>query len=140
MRASVTIRYCGNEDFSRRFLLQRQDGSYYTGRGWSARLGEARLYDKLSTAQRAYRAVMNRKYRKQPARKFRLQLDLSVRGSGRFSADDLRRFLSAALHLNFDNAAAGDGPRGNFVQAVAALWSLEEVDSNKACRIEVEKE
>lgn len=127
MKSSVTIRFCGNENFSRRFLLERQDGRYYTGRGWTVRLDEARLYDKLSTAQRAYRAVMNRKFRKQPMRQFRMQLDLSVRGSGRFSADDLRRFLSASLHISFDTAAAGDGPNGTFVQATAVLWSVDEI-------------
>ena len=36
--AIVTVRYIGNEDIARRFLLQRQDGKYYTGRGWTARL------------------------------------------------------------------------------------------------------
>jgi hypothetical protein len=134
MKSSVTLRYCGDEDFSRRFLLERQDGMFYTGRGWTTQLAHARLYDKLSTAQRAYRAVMNRKHRKKPTRRFRLQLDLSARGSGRFSAHDLRRFLSAALHLNFDTAAAGDGPNGTFVQATAALWSLEEIFADAECR------
>ncbi len=134
MRGKLTIRFCGDENFSRRFLLQRQDGRYYTGRGWTACLDEARLYHNLATAQRAYRTIQNRNYRRRPKREFRLQLDLSVRGSGRFSADDLRRFLSVALHLNFDNAAAGDGPSGTYVQATAALWTLQEIYTEAECQ------
>jgi hypothetical protein len=134
MKSNVTIRYCGNENFSRRFLLERQDGTFYTGRGWTTQLAQARLYDKLSSAQRAYRAVMNRKYRKQPTRQFRLQIDLNVRGSGRFSADDLRRFLSLSLQISFDTAAGGDGPNGTFVQATAALWSVQEIYADSECR------
>ena len=134
MKANVTVRYIGNEDFSRRVLLQRQDGKYYTGRGWTARLDEARLYDKLATAQKVYRTIQNRKYRKQPKREFKLQLELSVRGSGRFSADDLSRFLSAAMHISFDNAAAGCGPNGTFVQATAALWSVQEIYAEVDCQ------
>lgn len=133
MKANMTIRYIGNEDFSRRFLLQRQDGHFYTGRGWTHALDKARLYDKVSTAQRAYHAVQNRKYRGQRKRKFRVQLHLTVRGNGRFSADDLRRFLAQALHLNFDTAAAGNGPNDNCVLAQLALWTLEAVDAKTPC-------
>ncbi len=128
MRANMTIRYIGNEDFSRRYLIQRRDGKFFTGRGWAVEIREARLYDQLSKARRAYHALQNRKYSRMPKRAFRLQLDLTVSGTGRFSEDDLRRFLSAALDITFDNAAGGDGPNGNFVKAVAALWSLREVD------------
>lgn len=134
MKSNVVVRFIGNEDFSRRFLLQRQDGKFYTGRGWTARLDEARLYDKLATAQKVYRTIQNRKYRKQPKREFTLQLELSVRGSGRYSADDLRRFLSAALLLQFDCAAAGAGPNGSYVQATAALWSLQEIYAEAECQ------
>ncbi len=134
MKCNVTVRYIGNEDFSRRFLLQRQDGRYYTGRGWTARLDEARLYNALSKAQKACRTIQNRKYRGQPKREFRLQLDLTVRGTQRFSAHDLRRYLSASLQISFDNAAAGDGPHGTFVQATAALWSVQEVYAEAECR------
>jgi len=127
MKCNVTVRYIGNEDFGRRFLLQRQDNKYYTGRGWTARLDEARLYNTLAKAQKAYRTIQNRKYRGKPRREFRLQLDLTVRGTQRFSAHDLRRFLSAAMSITFDTAAAGNGPAGSFVQATAALWSLQEI-------------
>src|SRR4051812_34810518 len=134
MKCNVTVRYIGSEDFGRRFLLQRQDGKYYTGRGWTARLDEARLYNKLATAQKVCRTIQNRKYRGQPKRQFRLQLDLTVSGTQRFSADDLRRFLSAAMNISFDNAAAGDGPNGTFVQATAALWSVQESYAEAECR------
>jgi hypothetical protein len=46
----------------------------------------------------------------------------------------LCRFLSAALNINFDNAAVGDGPNGTFVQATAALWSVQEVYAEDECR------
>lgn len=133
MKANVTVRYVGNEDFSRRFLLQRQDGKFYTGVGWTDRMDEARLYDKLAPAQKACNAILNRKYRAKPKRTFTLQLELTVRGTQRFSEDDLRRFLAQALHLNFDNAAGGDGPNGSFVLARAALWSLREVYAEAEC-------
>lgn len=133
MKSNVTVRYIGNEDFSRRYLLQRRDGKFYTGVGWTARMDAARLYDKLATAQKACNTILNRAYRAKPKRTFTLQLDLTVRGTQRFSADDLRRFLAQCLHINFDNAAGGDGPNGSFVQAIAALWSLREVYAEAEC-------
>ncbi len=130
----MTIRYVGNEDFARRYLIQRRDGKLYTGRGWADRLDKARLYDDLSTVESAYRSLQCRRSRGQPKRAFRVQLNVTVHGSGRFSADDLRRFLAQALHLNFDNSAFGDGPNGTVVQAALAGWTLKEVDRDEPRR------
>lgn len=128
MNSSLTVRYVGDEDYSRRYLLQRQDGKFWSGDRWVPAINDARLYHRLADAQRAYRTIHNRKFRGKPKRRFRMTLDLTVHGEARFSQDDLRRFLSSALHLNFDTAAAGDGPNGNFVVAVALLHSLDEID------------
>lgn len=133
MQANITIRFVGNEDIARRFLLQRQDGRYYTGRGWTDSLDNARLYDRLAAVVKTYHTLQNRKYRGQPQRKFRVRLDLTVSGSGRYAAHDLRRFLAAAMSVTLDTAAAGDGPSGTFVVAAPALWTLEEVYSDEAC-------
>lgn len=134
MNSAATIRFIGDEDFSRRYLVQRRDGKFFTGRGWSARLPKARLYNTLAAAQKAYRAVLNRVHRGDPTRAFTLQLRLVVRGSEPFTADDLRRYLAHALQLNFDCAAAGDGPNGTFVMATAALGTLDEVGGTAPIR------
>ncbi len=57
MRADMTIRYIGDEDFSRRYLIQRRDGKFFTGRGWAVEIRESRLYDQLSKVRRAYHAL-----------------------------------------------------------------------------------
>jgi hypothetical protein len=128
MKSSLTVRYVGEENYSRRYLLQRQDGKYWSGHRWVSAISEARLFHQLADATRAYRTIQNRKFKGKQKRKFTIQLDLTVHGEARFSQDDLRRFLASALHLNLDNAAAGDGPNGTFVVAVALLHSLDEVD------------
>lgn len=132
MNAAVTIRYVGNEDFARRFLLHRRDGQFYTGRGWSCRLDDARLYDSLAAAQRVYRKMMDRRHQAGPKRLFSIRLDLTVRGADAYGLDDLRDYLARAMLINFDNAAAGDGPNGSFVMARAFFGTLVEVEANPA--------
>lgn len=129
MKASMTLRYVGDENFSRRYLIEKQDGMFWTGRRWSSRLIDARLFHKIGDAHKAYHSLQNRRLRGKPKREFKLDFTLSVRGSARFSEDDLRRYLSQALQVGFDTAAAGDGPGGNFVIMKPLLYTLQEVDS-----------
>lgn len=130
MNANVTIRYVGQEDYCRRFLLERQDGLFHTGRGWTPDLAKARMYDSLAAAQKVYRGIMTRKNRRQGKREFTLRLDLTVFGDG-FLQADLRNYLFRAMQINFDNAAAGDGPGGSFVLARAVLGTLDEVNRTR---------
>jgi hypothetical protein len=130
MNASVTIRYVGQEDFCRRFLLERQDGLFHTGRGWTAQLAKARMYDTLAAAQKVYRTIMTRKYGRRERWEFTLRLDLTVFGDV-FSRADLRDYLARTMQVNFDNAAAGDGPGGSFVMARAVLGTLDEVKGTR---------
>lgn len=134
MNGAVTIRYVGNEDFARRFLLHRRDGRFYTGRGWSSRLDDARLYDTLAAAQRVYRKLMDRKHRAEPKRVFSIRLDLTVSGADPYGLDDVRDYLARAMQITFDNAAAGDGPNGSCVLARAILGTLVEVGGSPARR------
>jgi hypothetical protein len=127
MNASITIRYVGHEDLCRRFLLERRDGRFHTGRGWTADLAKARMYDTLAAAQKVYRTLMTRENRRRAKREFTLRLDLTVFGDG-FSQADLCEYLKRAMQINFDNSAAGDGPGGSFVVARAVLGTLDEVN------------
>lgn len=130
MNATMTIRYIGDEDCARRFLLQRQNGKFFTGRGWATQLNKARLYNSLAAAQRVYRAVMTRRCAGRKERRFTIRLDLSVFGGTDLTLADVRNYLTQAMQVNFDTAAAGDGPGGSFMLARAILGTLDEVGAN----------
>lgn len=124
---SVAIRSLGQDD-SLRFLVQRRDGKFWTGRAWTTDVPKACLYTRLRDAQQVCTGMQLRRQRGKRRREFTCQLRLTVHGDQPFTLDDLREYLQRAIQLSFDTFTAGEGPGDSFVAAQALLFTLNEAE------------
>lgn len=129
MKGFVTVRYTG-QDATRRFLVQKRDGQFWTGRRWADRLDAARLYHCLRDAQLACLSIQRRRWRGKRVRKYRCELTVTVAGNEPVTADAVREYLLRALNLNIDVVAHGDGPGQSVVVVAALLGMLAEADDD----------
>lgn len=125
MLGSVAIRSLGRDN-NLRFLVQRRDGKFWTGRAWTTEVPKARLYARLRDAQHVCTGMQLRRQRGKPKREFTCQLRLTVHGEQPYTLDDLRDYLQRAIQLSFDTFTAGEGPGNSFVAAQALLFTLKE--------------
>lgn len=131
MNGFLAIRYTGHDlPVTRRFLIERQDGQFWAGRRWTGRLDEARLYRCLRDAQVVSLKLQRRRLRGRAVRHFHCDLTFAVVGDAPVDLNALREYLIAALHLNIDVAAHGDGPGQSVVIARANLGTLAIVEGD----------
>ena len=124
----VTIRYMG-PDHARRYVLQRGDHKFWTGRGWNRILDTARVFRDHRTAQRACRSIQNEQHRGKPRRTFKVTVGVTlVADAGKvIPREALVKFLADAVRIEIDNTAYGDGPAGgSFVRARMRPQTLKE--------------
>lgn len=129
----VTIRYMG-PDHARRYVLQRGDRTFWTGRGWNGVLDTARVFRDHRAAQRACRMIQNKELRGKPVRTFRVTVAITLVANAveTIPHDALVQFLADAVRIDLDNTVHGDGPvDGSFVRARMRLQTLTETDPRR---------
>ncbi len=127
---AIHIRYFG-PDHHRMYCLQRANGQFWTGDGWSKILDCAKIYRRQRDAGRDCTILQSKQYRGLPWRTFSLEMrialvaeDVEVIGT-----DALAEYLAEAVCINVENSVYGDGPvEGSFVHAKMLLATLEEIE------------
>lgn len=127
----LMVRYFG-ADHNRYHCLQRSDGAFWTGTGWSRILDCAKVYRSHKDAQIACVALQRRQYGGKPMRTFKLEAIVALVADDvhEISQDQLAEFISKAVRLDVESSLFGDGPvEGSYVQLRLRLATLEETDS-----------
>ena len=130
---TLMIRYLG-PDHARRFVIQRGDDQFWTGNEFSRVLDTAKVFRDHKKAQVAVNAILHRKYRDKPVRRFRLEMEVNLvaADAGSVSRDVLIKFLADSMRIDFETSVFGDGPfEDSLVTARVKLATLEEVISER---------
>jgi len=130
---AIHIRYYG-PDHHRMYCLQRANGEFWTGNGWSKILDCAKIYRRQRDAGRDCSRLQNRQYRGLPWRTFKVEMrvalvaeDVEVIGT-----DALAEYLAEAVVVTIENSVHGDGPvERSFVQTKILLATLEEIEPSR---------
>ena len=128
---AILIRYVG-ADWLRQHILQRGNGDYWTGDGWSKIRDCARVFRLHRDAQRACAALQRQQYGGKPMRSFRLEVAVALVADNvhEISNEQLAEFIGAAVRIDVESSLFNDGPvQGSFVQLRLRLATLEETDS-----------
>ena len=113
---AILIRYVG-ADWLRQHILQRGNGDYWTGDGWSKIRDCARVFRLHRNAQRACAAL-------------EVAVALVADNVHEISNEQLAEFIGAAVRIDVESSLFNDGPvQGSFVQLRLRLATLEETDS-----------
>lgn len=131
--SALTIRYTGS-DFARRFVIQRGDGKFWNGGGWSATIDKAVVFATHKSAQVACVALQYEQYRGKPVRTFKIEVNLTLVADDvqNISQEDLMRYIAQALRLDVENAVYGDGPtEDSYLQARMILKTLRETKTRR---------
>lgn len=122
------VRYVGSAT-ARRFLIQRNDGRFWTGTGWAGDQSEALLYRHTDEAQRDCRALTRRHVLGEPARRFTCTFTVTVFGDDpvAVTAEDVAHYLRAVLHIGLDYEREADGPLADrYVEVRVGLGDMKE--------------
>lgn len=111
---TLAVRYVG-ADHSRRYLIQRGDGEFWTGEGFSGVQNDAELFADKQQVQGVLRSIMFDKYRNKPMRTYQCEVTFTVIGDDVETMDPevLNDFLFKSIVLNIDTGAHGNGPIPN---------------------------
>ena|SRR5579884_4162386 len=117
----IFVRYIELNGF-RRFLLQREDGRFWTPKSkWSRHQRKAMLFANLGDAHKAYFKLTDTKL-EGPCRHFTARFDIFVNGRGEFDVNTLMDWLQG--HVEF-TVTTEDGPvDGCKCQVYARFGSL----------------
>ena len=124
---TLMIRYVGT-DYNRTFLIQRGDGQFWTGNGFSVKESDAEIFDDKHKCQLTRNAIRHGQYAGQPVRTFTFKVSLTLVGHEAKDIDmeELTEFLMAAANLNIDAGAHGDGPRETMIELFMRFKTLRE--------------
>lgn len=125
---TLAVRYVG-ADHARRYLIQRGDGQFWTGDGFSPVQANAELFADKQGVQQTFRAMMFDEYRGKPMRTFRCEVEFVVVGEEveGMDVEVLNDFLFKSIALNIDTATHGNGPMpGTYVLPQIRLAGLAE--------------
>lgn len=128
---AILVRYLG-ADWNRYHVLQRGNGDFWTGNGWSKILDCAKIFRQHRDAQRACVALQRRQYGGKPMRTFRMEAVVSLVADevDEISKDQLAEFIYRAVRIDIESSLHGDGPiKGSYVQVQFRLATLEEAES-----------
>lgn len=108
---TLAVRYVG-ADHARRYLIQRGDGQFWTGDGFSPTQADAELFADKQLVQHTLRGMMIDRYLGRPQRTFRCEVAFTVVGDNVEQMDEqvLKDYLFRAINVNLDTAAHGNGP------------------------------
>jgi len=130
---TVLIRYFG-ADWNRYHCLQRGDGMFWTGEGWSSVLDCARTYRLHKDAQIACAALQRCQYGGKPMRTFKMEVVVALVADDvhEISTEQLAEFIGKAVRLDVESSLYGDGPvEDSFVQLQLRLATLEETQATR---------
>jgi hypothetical protein len=130
---TLLVRYIG-ADHARRHVIQRGDGKFWTGEGWSKILDKAKVFVEHKDAQTACAALQYQQYKGKPIRSFKVEVNITLVADEveEITQEQLTEYLSKSLRLDMENSVHGDGPvEGSFVQARMKLSSLEETEPTR---------
>jgi hypothetical protein len=130
---TLMVRYTG-ADHARRFVIQRGDGKFWTGEGYSKIMDSAKVFNDHKTAQITCSALQYQKHKGKPIRTFKVEVNITLTADDvdSVSQEMLTDWLSKALRIDIENSVHGDGPvEGSFVQARMKLSSLEETEPTR---------
>jgi hypothetical protein len=101
---------------------------FYTGRGWSRDLSQARLYADPELANKTAQALTVRHLRRhEPKRLFLLTAVVRVHAPEDVTRADVENYLKDALVVGVDHKRYGTGPTADsLVEVVVPVISLEE--------------
>lgn len=129
-RAPFRIRLLGPPEHSR-FVIRdgrRLVDHFYTGRGWSRRLSDARLYHDPDVVASAVGRLTRRHLRRYlPKRLYLMTLVVRVHADEDLSKGDVENYLRSALVLGVDHERCGTGPTADsLIEVSVPIISLEE--------------
>lgn len=130
-RALFKIRMVGQRPDHPRFVVRdarRLVAHFWTGKGWSRRLRDARLFaDPDDVARTIKRLTLTHLRRHGAKRLFTLTVVVRVHAEVAVSRHDVEDYIRKALVLGVDHERHGTGPTpGSLVEVVAPVISLEE--------------
>lgn len=131
----VFIRYCG-ASANRFHVLQRGDGQFWSGDGWSRIMDCAKHFRLHRDAQRECAALARQRYSGKPMRTFKMEITVALVADDvdDISKEQLADLISQAVRIDVENSVFGNGPvEGSFVQARIILRTLEETESTRRC-------
>ncbi|CAN5534590.1 hypothetical protein BH11PLA2_BH11PLA2_16080 [soil metagenome] len=110
---AMTIRYMGSNHA--RFVIQRGDKAFWTGKKWSRILDMARVFFDHKAAQAAYRGIQRRRFRGKPVRRYHVNVVITLTGD---DVDDVTNnklidFMANALRIDIATLEYGEGPLEN---------------------------
>jgi hypothetical protein len=126
---TLMVRYLGS-DGNRYHVVQRGDGLFWTGRGWSRILDCAEIFRGHRDAQARCIAIQRMRYRGKPARSYRLEVTVTLCGNdvAHVTEDKLVRFLQDAVRIDVESSVFGDGPLEDvYLEARLNLTTLAEI-------------
>ena len=125
---TLMIRYLGS-DGNRYHVVQRGDGLFWTGKGWSRILDCAQIFRDHRAAQAQCCAIQTKRYRGKPSRSYRLEVAVTLCGDdvADVSEDMLVQFLRDAVRIDVETGVFGEGPlNGVYLEARLKLATLAE--------------
>ena len=124
----LTIRFFG-PDSNRRYAVQRGDGAFWSGEGWSPILDCAKIFHNYGDAGVACRAIQRSRYRRKPVRRYRAEVTVEVIGDdvAHVTNGMLAEYLGKAVRVEVATTDHGDGPlAGVYAEVRLILASLRE--------------
>jgi hypothetical protein len=128
---AILIRYVG-ADWLRQHILQRGNGDFWTGDGWSKIRDCAKVFRQHKDAQRACVALQRGQYGGKPMRTFKIEAVVALVADDvhKISKEQLADFIEKAVRIDIESSVFNDGPvQGSYVQLQLRLTTLEETDS-----------
>lgn len=116
-------------DHNRKHVIQRGNGDFWTGDGWSPILDCARLFREHRAAQVAWRAIQMTRYGGKPSRTFRVEVGITLMGDdvADVTKDMLVKFLYDAVRIDVETSVFGCGPLEDvYCEARMKLATVEE--------------
>jgi hypothetical protein len=129
----VFIRYCGTSA-NRFHVLQRGDGLFWTGDGWSRILDCAAIFRSHQDAQQVCAALARQRYGGKPMRTFKMEVAVALVADDveDISQEQLSDFIARAVRVDVENSLHNDGPvEGSFVQLRLVLPTLRETETTR---------
>lgn len=133
MPLKLMLRYTGPA-CARRFLIERDDHTFWDGRGWVEHHRRATLYRSMGDAHAACAAILKPEIEGKPRREFKCTLTVSVIGDdvAGVKLADLIAYLTEGILISLDDEAANDGlVAASHVEARVKLGELKEVVARK---------
>lgn len=136
MKCMYAIRIVGRPN-SRRYIIQRNDHLFWTGKGWSEHPSGGLLYRLLGDAQRDCVRFQRDLVEGLPRKEFSCTFTVTVVGENAacVTTEDVAEYLSRVLQIGLDYEVVAEGPVADaYVECQVRLGTLKEVKAHKRGR------